>query len=69
MKLAPVVFALAVLALPAFSQDNKNPVTTVVKDMLTRQRYSICTKPAPAAGGPAFRVLCEGWGFFQRPSE
>jgi DinB superfamily len=41
MKLAPVVFALAMLALPGFSQDNKNPVTTVVKDMLTRQHKNL----------------------------
>ncbi len=41
MKKLFAVFALATVAVPCFSQDNKNPVTTVVKDLLRREHKNL----------------------------
>lgn len=40
MKLFAIV-AVAVLAIPSSSQDSKNPVSSVVKDILTRQHKNL----------------------------
>jgi DinB superfamily len=41
MKKLVAVFSLAIIAIPSFSQENKNPVTTVVKDILTREHKNL----------------------------